>query len=44
MTAAVQSTLDNVWLNKMTPDEGVDATIKKMEEVLKLSDVRTDKA
>ena len=44
MTAAVQSTLDNVWLNKMTPDEGVDATIKKMEEVLKLSDVRTEKA
>lgn len=44
MTAAVQSTLDNVWLNKMTPDEGIDATIKKMEEVLKLADVRTEKA
>jgi ABC-type glycerol-3-phosphate transport system substrate-binding protein len=43
MTQAVQSTLDNVWLNKMAPDEGVDATIKKMEEVLRLSDVRTEK-
>ncbi len=44
MTQAVESTLANVWLNKMTPDEGVDATIKKMEEVLKLTDVRTEKA
>jgi ABC-type glycerol-3-phosphate transport system substrate-binding protein len=44
MTAAIQSTLDNVWLNKMTPDEGVDATIKKMDEVFKLPDVRSEKA
>jgi ABC-type glycerol-3-phosphate transport system substrate-binding protein len=44
MTAAIQNTLDNVWLNKMTPDEGVDATIKAMDEVFKLPDVRTEKA
>ncbi len=43
MTNAVQQTLDNVWLDKMKPDEGVDATIKAMEAVLKLTDVRQDK-
>jgi sn-glycerol 3-phosphate transport system substrate-binding protein len=43
MTNAVQQTLDNVWLNKMTPDQGVDATIKAMEDVLKLTDVRSEK-
>jgi len=43
MTNAVEQTLANVWLNKMTPDQGVDAAVKAMEDVLKLTDVRQEK-
>ena len=43
MSTAIEQTLGNVWLNKMTPDQGVDATVKAMEDVLKLPDVRSEK-
>jgi multiple sugar transport system substrate-binding protein len=43
MTTAVQQTLGNVWLNATSVDQGVDATVKAAEDVLKLTDVRKEK-
>jgi ABC-type glycerol-3-phosphate transport system substrate-binding protein len=42
MTVALEQNLQNVWLNSVAVDAGIDKTIKAMEDVLALTDVRKE--